>query len=118
MTVQRAVLSSSQRICLLLLGALGWLSFPGLPYEVTSLTTRFNLPGSAAGWVASAELLALAGAAALFGRSTAALSRNATNGQLRCLASLSPSREHLYRHPSPSLPLLSGLGFSLVAALG
>ena len=53
------------------MGALGWLSFLGLPYEVTSLTARFNLSGSEAGWIASAELLALAVSAALFGRSIA-----------------------------------------------
>ena len=71
MMIERAALSTSQRICLLLIGALGWLSFLGLPYEVTSLTTRFNLGGSAAGWMASAELLAVAVSAALFGRSIA-----------------------------------------------
>lgn len=62
------VLSGRHLWSLLLVSSLSWLSFFALPYEMASLVARFSISDANAGWIASAELLALAIAAIIFGR--------------------------------------------------
>jgi predicted MFS family arabinose efflux permease len=62
-------LARTERFSLLIVATLAWLSFASLPYEVASLSSRFGVNEAIAGWIASAELLALAIAAVVAGRS-------------------------------------------------
>jgi predicted MFS family arabinose efflux permease len=54
---------------ILAVAPLGYLVFYGLPYQVASLTSRFGLSESIAGWIPSAELLMVALVAVIAGRS-------------------------------------------------
>ncbi|SOE98840.1 Predicted arabinose efflux permease, MFS family [Burkholderia sp. OK233] len=71
MTIQPSALTIRERLSVLLIGSLGWLSFFSLPYTVDSVTSKFYISESTGGWIASAELLALAVSTALWGRSIA-----------------------------------------------
>lgn len=58
-----------QILSLSLVSALSWLSFAALPYEVSVLSDDYHIGTLAAGWMVSAELVAVATIASLFGRS-------------------------------------------------
>ncbi|MGB8417035.1 MFS transporter [Paraburkholderia sp.] len=58
-----------ERLSVLAVAPLGWLSFLGLPYELTTITSGFGASESTAGWIVSAELLMLTAFAVLAGRS-------------------------------------------------
>ncbi len=69
MNTHHPSLARTERFSLLIVATLAWLSFASLPYEVASLSSRFGVNEATAGWIASAELLALAIAAIIAGRS-------------------------------------------------
>lgn len=61
--------SARQNFSLALVSALSWLSFAALPYEVSVLSESYHVGTLAAGWLVSAELVAVAAVASLVGRS-------------------------------------------------
>ena len=56
-------------IALAMVSSSAWLSITLLPYEVSTLSEGYHVGAAGAGWIAAAELLALAGAASFVGQS-------------------------------------------------